>query len=250
MTTTQNNEDLQVTLDCQTDSPSSLQNQSFGSIWLVPRTAIPTEVRSAIWKIRKRTFWLRSLRQKDGFQKGSFGRCSSLPKLFLTGRYKKRERWYQKPGRGTKKRNDGTRKRDEGTFAKTILLQNRPFVSSRSKPREKPKSQISWKKSRIESRTGKVAPTQSLSLLLAKLILGPPSRGLHKTWLSIILGEQHIPVFCPAECPRDTRPVSRFIPTTWRLPTCCAKLSAPPPLNTGTVKPVVDGAGNATWLKH
>ena len=43
-------------------------------------------------------------------------------------RVQKTERRYQKLERGYKKRNHGTKNRNEGIFAKTTILQNRPFV--------------------------------------------------------------------------------------------------------------------------
>ena len=44
----------------------------------------------------------------------------------------KKETTVPKTGTRVQKRNDGTKNRNGGTFAKTTLLQNRPFVSSRN----------------------------------------------------------------------------------------------------------------------
>ena len=69
--------------------------------------------------------------QKCGFQKGGFGGCSLDPQNRNEGG-KNGSTVPKNQNKGTKNRNDGTKNRNEGTFAKTILLQNRPFVSSRS----------------------------------------------------------------------------------------------------------------------
>ena len=64
-----------------------------------------------------------------GFQKGGFGRCSPVPR---TGtRVHSDVPRYQEPERGCIRMFPGTGTRNEGTFAKTTLLQNHPFVSSR-----------------------------------------------------------------------------------------------------------------------
>ena len=59
---------------------------------------------------------LSGVRQRVVLLKGGFGGCSWTP-----------NNWNE----GIQKRDDGRKNRKEGTFAKTALLQNRPFVSSR-----------------------------------------------------------------------------------------------------------------------
>ena len=68
--------------------------------------------------------------QKVGFQKVGFGGCSPAPKKRCLRVHSDVPR-YQNPERGYMRMFPSTKNRNEGTFAKTALLPNHPFVSSR-----------------------------------------------------------------------------------------------------------------------